>query len=82
MKIKVRNCTYEEAMAKPVAPHFLPHKPSLLFRTLMYLAGSSELKATRFSYEKIGQEGFPEVAGGFGASGLATDGVRLAGAVL
>ena len=56
MKIKVRNCTYEEAMAKPVAPHFLPHKPSLLFRTLMYLAGLSELKATRFSYEKIGME--------------------------
>lgn len=56
MKIKVRDCSYEEVMAKPTAPRFHPHKPNIIFRTLMYMAGLGELKKTKFTYTKTGME--------------------------
>lgn len=56
MKIKVKDCSYAEVMAKPVPRRFLPHKPHLLFRTLTYLAGLSELKKTQFTYTREGME--------------------------
>lgn len=56
MKIKVRDCSYEAVMAKPTAPRFHPHKPNILFRTLMYMAGLGELKKTKFTYTKTGME--------------------------
>ena len=56
MKIKVRNSTYAEVMAKPPFPRFSPQKPGLFFRTLTYLAGLPELKGTRFTCTRKGME--------------------------
>lgn len=56
MKIKVKDCSYEKAMAKPLAPRFRPCKPNILFRTLMYAAGLGELKKVGFTYTKTGME--------------------------
>lgn len=56
MKIKVQECSYAEAMAKPGFPRFSPHRPNLLFRTLTYLAGLPELKETDFHCTRTGME--------------------------
>lgn len=50
MKIKVVEKSYEEVMALPRPKHKNPKKPSLLFRTLVRLLGSKDLKETSFTY--------------------------------
>ena len=47
-------------MAKPVASHFFPRKPGIIFRALTYLAGLSELK----KYETFGVYTQKEVRAG------------------
>lgn len=56
MKIKIKNCSYGEVMAKPVASHFFPRKPGIIFRALTYLAGLSELKKAEFEHTETGME--------------------------
>lgn len=52
MKIKQWHRTYEEVMALPRPVHKRPRRPSLLFRTIMRLAASPELRATGFTYTR------------------------------
>lgn len=56
MKIKVKNITYDELQSLPHSKHKLPHKPSLLFRTLLKTVGAGDLKATHFTCTTDGME--------------------------
>ena len=53
MKIKTKEITYEEFEKLPSEKAPQPIKPSILFRTLLKVASSSELKATNFKVKKI-----------------------------
>lgn len=52
MKIKMINRPYEEVMALPRPEHRKPHKPDILFRTLVRVASMPDLWATRFTYDR------------------------------
>lgn len=56
MKIKVKEMKYEDVLAKPVGLHRLPHRPGILFRTLLKLLSMPDLRATNFSCRKQGME--------------------------
>ena len=52
MKIKTMKKSYEEVMALPRPKHKKPWKPTLLFRTVMRIASTPDLWATRFTYTR------------------------------
>lgn len=52
MKIKTRHLSYDEVMKLPRPPHRKPHKPDILFRTIVRVAAWPDLIATRFSYTR------------------------------
>ena len=52
MKIKVIRKSYEEVMALPRPKHRKPHKPDILFSTLMRIASAPDLWATHFTYTR------------------------------
>ena len=56
MKIKIKNISYEKAINQPRAKHKKPMKPSLFFRTLIWILSVFDLAATKFSYEKKNME--------------------------
>ncbi|MCM1190372.1 MAG: 1-acyl-sn-glycerol-3-phosphate acyltransferase [bacterium] len=56
MKIKVKEMRYEDVLAKPIGLHRLPHRPGILFRTLLKLLSWPDLRATHFSCKRIGME--------------------------
>lgn len=56
MKIKTKEKSYEDVLAKPVGLHRLPLRPGILFRTLLKLVSVPDLKKTNFTYRKIGME--------------------------
>ncbi len=56
MKIKVRDCSFDEVMQMPAPKHFLPKKPGIFFRTLLKVVSAGELKEVGFTCEKIGME--------------------------
>lgn len=56
MKIKTKSMSYEQVMALPRAKHQAPHKPNILFRTLLKVVCTPDLIATRFSCRRIGME--------------------------
>ncbi|MCQ2428596.1 MAG: 1-acyl-sn-glycerol-3-phosphate acyltransferase, partial [Clostridia bacterium] len=64
MKIKVKSTvppmTYDDVVAIPKPRHRLPKKPALLFRFLMKMLGSSDLKQTEFEAEYIGIDAIPK----------------------
>ncbi len=56
MKIKVKKMDYDEVLKQPAFKKLPPRKPSILFRTLLKLLSSSDLKATNFTYTQTGME--------------------------
>lgn len=56
MKIKVKKMDYDEVLEQPSSKKFPPRRPSILFRTLLKLLSSSDLKATNFTYTQTGME--------------------------
>lgn len=56
MKIKIKEMSYEDVLAKPVGLHRFPRKPGIGFRTLLKLLSASDLKATNFTCREIGME--------------------------
>lgn len=56
MKIKTINKPYREVMALPRPKHQKPHRPNLLFRTLLRIVSMPDLWATRFRCRRIGME--------------------------
>ena len=61
MKIKTRDLPYEQVLALPRPEHRPPMRPSLLFRSLMRVLGSADLKDAQFSYtveglDRLGEE--------------------------
>lgn len=56
MKIKVKDITYEKLQSLPHSKHLPPHKPSILFRTLLKVVGAGDLKATHFTWTSDGME--------------------------
>jgi len=56
MKIKTKSMSYEQVMALPRAKHQAPHRPNILFRTLLKVVCTPDLIATRFSCRRIGME--------------------------
>ena len=56
MKIKNRECSYEEVCSFPKENHQKPRKPGLFYRTLLKAAGSADLKAVDFHLETEGME--------------------------
>ena len=56
MKIKVRDASFEEAMAAPRSQHRPPKKQSPFFRWLLKTVSAGDLKATSFTCRKIGME--------------------------
>jgi 1-acyl-sn-glycerol-3-phosphate acyltransferase len=56
MKIKIKQKSYDEVMALPRAKHQSPHKPNILFRTLLRIVSTPDLIATRFRCRRIGME--------------------------
>lgn len=55
MKIKVKKTAYEDLLkVKPKVRR--PKKPNILFRTLLKIVGSFDLRAAKFHCEKIGME--------------------------
>ncbi len=60
MKIKNRSRSVDEVLALPVPEHEHPRRPSILFRTLLKMLSTPELKAVSFSCEKEGMERLSE----------------------
>ena len=58
MKIKAVNRSYEEVQALRKPAHLLPKRPNILFRSLVRLLATGDLKATRFSYTAERMDGF------------------------
>ena len=56
MKIKIKEMSYEDVLAKPVGLHRFPRKPGIGFRTLLKLLSASDLKATNLTCREIGME--------------------------
>ncbi len=56
MKIKVRDASPEEAFSAPHAEHKYPKRPAPFFRWLLKTVSAGDLKATRFTLEKIGMD--------------------------
>ncbi|MGN0168922.1 MAG: lysophospholipid acyltransferase family protein [Acetatifactor sp.] len=56
MKIKIKEKKYEDVLAMRVGRHQEPLRPSILFRTLLKVLSSADLKATHFTYREIGME--------------------------
>ncbi len=56
MKIKVKKMDYDEVLKQPALKKLPPKRPSILFRTLLKLLSSSDLKATNFTYTQTGME--------------------------
>ena len=56
MKIKVKKMDYDEVLKQPAFKKLPPRKPSILFRMLLKLLSSSDLKATNFTYTQTGME--------------------------
>lgn len=56
MKIKVKKMDYDEVLKQPSSKKLPPRRPSILFRTLLKLLSSSDLKATNFTYTQTGME--------------------------
>ena len=56
MKIKTANKSYQDVMAMPAMKHRKPLRPTIFFRTLLFVLSAFELSATRFKYRKIGME--------------------------
>lgn len=54
MKIKVKKMDYDEVLKQPSSKKLPPRRPSILFRTLLKLLSSSDLKATNFTYTQTG----------------------------
>ena len=50
MKIKIKDMPYEKVMALPRPKHKPPHKPNILFRTLVRLLSVFELSKVNFTY--------------------------------
>ena len=57
MKIKIKEMSYEDVLAKPVGLHRFPRKPGIGFRTLLKLLSASDLKATNFRNGKTREKG-------------------------
>ena len=51
MKIRTEKLSYEQVLKLKKAKHKNPKKPGLLFRKLMYLLSSADLKDTNFTYK-------------------------------
>lgn len=56
MKIKIRETTYEDVLARPAEPHQKPLRPCLMFRLLLRVLSVFDLWATHFRYRTIGME--------------------------
>ena len=56
MKIKIKDKSYEEVLARPVGIHRPPLRPGPVFRLLMKILSRSDLKATNFTHHEIGME--------------------------
>ena len=56
MKIKIKNVSYEEAMAVKKPKHKKPKKPNILFRTLIRILSIPDLLTTHFTYTTEGME--------------------------
>ncbi len=56
MKIKVKKMDYDEVLKQPPSKKLPPKRPSILFRSLLKLLSSSDLKATNFTYTQTGME--------------------------
>ena len=56
MKIKVKQASYDEVMAKAPGKTKKPKKPNILFRTLLKVASLPDLIATRFCCKRIGMK--------------------------
>ena len=56
MKIRITNKPYHEVRALPQPMHKKPHKPNMLFRTLLRIASIPDLLAVHFRVKKIGME--------------------------
>ena len=56
MKIKIKNASCEEVLALPAEPHRRPMRQSPLFRLLFKLLSAPDLRATHFTYRKLGME--------------------------
>ena len=56
MKIKNRELSYESVLSLPAEKHQSPKRPGMIYRTLLKLAGSADLKATDFTYTTEGME--------------------------
>ena len=56
MKIKTIDKPFGEVMALPRPKYQKPHRPNLLFRTLLRIVSTPDLWATRFRCRRIGME--------------------------
>ena len=56
MKIKVKKLSYDKVLQLKKEKPITPKRTSRLFRWLMKVASASEVKATNFTYKKIGME--------------------------
>lgn len=56
MKIKTARMSYEDVLSLPAAVHKKPGKQNMLFRFLLKLLSSVDLKATNFTCRKLGME--------------------------
>lgn len=56
MKIKIKEKEYEDVLAMRVGLHQEPLRPGILFRTLLKVLSSADLKATHFTHHEIGME--------------------------
>ena len=56
MKIKVKESSIEEVLAKPHKKHKKPKRPDMFFRTLMKVVAAPDLAKTHFKCEKVGMD--------------------------
>lgn len=56
MNIKIEKKTLSEVLALKKEKKFIPKKPNMLFRTLLKVLSSADLKHTNFQAQKIGME--------------------------
>jgi 1-acyl-sn-glycerol-3-phosphate acyltransferase len=56
MKIKTKDISYEDFLNLPTEKRLKPLKPSILFRTLLKIVSSGDLKVTHFTHKEYGME--------------------------
>ena len=56
LTIKIKKAKLEDIIAKKKNKKFIPKKPGMLFRILVKILSSKDLKATNFKLEKVGME--------------------------